>query len=341
LICLHVYIEGALGKYQDNICGTSLDEPKVASPHAHYQILASLPDLKLSPQRTIISSILLRAAYGGMGGDMQMLRHSVAQWTTRFDLLSSSSPSTSHLHDVLQTTSPPVSPNNLHLYLHQQYLSSLSPYFQFSLPDLTAETISCFLPAIEEFIQRSLPLLNSTSSLSALNHLTDSFLSNHLRFDPTRHLIPEGIDFHCDSQMIPSLARLLNTSPDLHAAYQKWFGSNFEKRSETDRSSKLQLDSQQSYLRATIWLFRSSINLRNCADWSHLPSPGDPAVLERMNSIRDHEIKVSQLQKEETLKEKAKFAGLWRIICPLVNEYSSKKLLQLRETLFLPSVTNA
>lgn len=313
VICLHVYIEGALGKYQDIICGIPLEETKPSLPHPHPH-LASITDIELSAQRTLICSVLLRASYGGMEGDMKMLRHSVAQWATRFRLLSSS---TTHL----LVSQPPVSPQH-HLYLHQQYFSSLTQYFHFFLPDLTQDINSCSLSAIEEFIQHSLPLLSSPT----LSSHTESFLSCHLLFDSTHHLISEGIDFHCDSQMIPSLVRLLNTSPDLHEAYQKWFE---KERSGTDRSPKLQLDSQQNYIKATIWLFRSSINVRRAAVWSDLIPDTD----ERMKNIFDHEMRVWRQEKEATLNEKAKFSGLWRILCPLVNEYSQKKLRHLRERL--------
>jgi hypothetical protein len=60
-----------------------------------------------------------------------------------------------------------------------------------------------------------------------------------------------------------------------------------------------------------------------------------------MKTVTDHEMKIWQQGKEATLNEKAKFAGLWRIICPLVSEYSQKKLRHLRETiLFPPSLPN-
>jgi hypothetical protein len=321
LICLHIYIEGTLSKYQDLICHVPVDDGQVKThqpslPRTH-PILASITDLQPSSERTIVTSILIRAAYGGMEGDIRMLRHSVAQWTTRFFF--SSSPNVSENS----------SSNNDHLYLHQSYTSSLTSYFHHSLPVFDQSTHSFSLSEINQYLQQTLPLICSPSHQQSLFQSTQSFLSSSLIFDPTRHLVSEGIDFHCDFQFIPTITRAINTNPQLSKAYQKWHHSTF------GDNSNHSMESQQKYLKLTVWYFRSAINVRKIADWNQT------ALLNQVNQkprdgrviFTDHELIVGQDDLNRTLEQKAQLAGLWRIICPLVAEYSLGKLDQLREKL--------
>lgn len=326
LICLHIFIDGCLGKVKDIICDVPFEPPSSSSSSSSQSssssfvppIQTSILDLQISPQRTMLTSLLLRAAYGGMKGDVKMIRHIASQWATRFSTQS--------------TNFQGITQSYEHLYLHTNFVSQLHPFFHLSIPNLAPHTTPVPIQEINHYLHDTLPLLGSQSGYDALKNFTQSFLSRYFLFDVSSHLVSEGIDFHCDALFIPSLVRAINTSPNLSAAYQEWYRSKFEKDSQ--KKDDVLLDTQQGHLSSAVWYFRSAVNIRKTKDWNL--SSNNPSNTQGLFKIfTEHELSVFERQQVKTLNEKAELAGLWKIICPLVNDYSQKKLSSLKEYLFV------
>jgi hypothetical protein len=92
---------------------------------------------------------------------------------------------------------------------------------------------------------------------------------------------------------------------------------------------------QEKSLKSAVWLFRSATNVRKIADWNRIVSLDQTTPIPEEGRIifSDHELMACEIDLKSTLEQKAQFAGLWRIICPLVNEYSLSKLDHLRDKL--------
>jgi len=186
--------------------------------------------MALGAGRSLVVSIILRAALGGMSGDVKMLKSAAVLWKSRifrkYDY-----------DDNSYGVSPPgIIPHNeveksiCHSYLDESYLNSLSShglwgtrllerFKQSEWETKLSHEYSEYL-TLEKWIRGPAP--DSFRDISVCMKLRQS------------DFLPEGIDFHCDWKMLPALLDKV------------WGGPEST------------LDEEQ--IKSLIWMFRSSIN---------------------------------------------------------------------------------
>ena len=199
-----------------------------------------LSKTKPSPGRCLVASLLIRCSYGGMECDVHMLADYSLLWYHRLLFPCTASNSSSHSTNTPQESicAKDASP---YTYLSSSYISSLcleGPFAAICLDVFTGFDKDCLSLSLQRLVHQSYGTSNDLP-LSA------------------DCLIPEGIDFHCDSQLIKHL---------LHQS--AGHGIN-----EKD-------------IKACIWLFRSSVNIRK-------PLPFEEIILVHQ-LIKEKEIKEKQ-----------------------------------------------
>jgi len=144
------------------------------------------------------------------------------------------------------------------------------------------------------------PLLPNTTTTNTTNTISNTSLS-------WKDVILEGIDFHCDHQLIPYLlSRLSNTTTTTTTSTTPTKTTNTSHTTTTSAISEMNIKS-------TIWLFRSSINTHKL--WSIILSGEEEAIYQQWLKGQ--------------CKEKQQLAIIWKYICTLLREYSQSKLTQI------------
>lgn len=121
LTCLQMYVESVSCKYIDFVCELPANDTVLTPAPACEEIMGrsldsngceeipedcvlhsdSFWDIRgPSARRTLVGCILIRAAYGGMKGDVNLLQTSAVQWATRFELLSDTRASATIVRDA-------------------------------------------------------------------------------------------------------------------------------------------------------------------------------------------------------------------------------------------------
>ena len=176
------------------------------------------------PRRTLLISILLRASYGGMVGDMKLLHSAATIWAYRLF------PTVLGVTDIIPAVEHSVLPG----YLCEEYCLDIQS---------TAYGAVCLMSRCYESVE---------TKTSDLDH--DCFpeeLCTSLELPMlSASYIEEGFDFHCDVNLISHIVKGISASADLNA----WV-SRFSER----ESDEFVLENA---IKTTIWLFRSSTNTR-------------------------------------------------------------------------------
>ena len=185
--------------------------------------------MALSAGRSLVVSIILRAALGGMSGDVNMLKSAAVLWKNRLFRKYDSGNSTGELASDI-TPYNEKEKSICHSYLDESYLNSLSSHglwgtrllerFKQSEWETKLSHEHSEYPTLEKWIIGPAP--ESFRDLSLCLKLRQS------------DFLPEGIDYHCDWKMLPALLDKV------------WGGPEST------------LDEEQ--IKSLIWMFRSSVN---------------------------------------------------------------------------------
>lgn len=186
-----------------------------------------LDRLENGASRCIISSLLLRASFGGMTGDVLMLTSAAEQWTKRlFDKTSR----------ILSQPASCSSGVDAHFqnYLDASYIDSLMqiPWGQRVLERFAVSSLSGAGGEINDAEFCLLKELWDAQFTDSGDRSKGASLSKALALRQL-DIIPEGVDFHCDWKLVPFVV---------------------EKCDMQEHS----LD--EIKIKSLIWMFRSSIN---------------------------------------------------------------------------------
>lgn len=234
LVTLQVILEVTLAETRDNeyhIDANTTEEQKGTEE------VFGIETVSPGAIRGLLCSLVLRASFGGMPGDMHMLQSAAVQWKRRLVDVGSSSTSWNNLDDAILQQ---------HTYLCSSYLQDIATsYWGVKLIKRYCLDTHAVTPCDELRTIRQLMMNpNDMKKLSLIFPLRQE------------DLLIEGIDFHCDWKLIPSLKEKMKA--DIHNVF-------FD-----DERAKL-----------LIWTFRSSINNHRLDDFDeHGMSPGQ-LVLER------------------------------------------------------------
>lgn len=264
-------------------------------------------DLPSCARRTLIVSILMRMSYGGTSGDMSLLHVAAICWTHRlFQNMESLVPEAGVNEAEMNAAS------EMPVYLHPAYVSDvlMAPYgrhcMQTWVNNHNAETQNKVRSIINYPVMKSklctgVEDMNSENVLK-LRDIELVYLGDFVELLPiSNSFVLDGIDFHCDTKLIPHIIRDINGSPIL----ESWM---------TDNSVVGDVN-LESAIKMAIWIFRSSTNTRKLFEG---------CSLEEQTIIKNYTA--------EKLLSKVKYAGLWRVICPSIISYSSRKEAELCRT---------
>jgi hypothetical protein len=256
-------------------------------------MLTSLPS---NASQTLVASILLRRAFGGMIGDMELLEDFAVLWTHRLQ----------GLHTIRTPISGKLQEKSLaHTILNMQYLNelcrsgSLCPNSGFrTWGHQLLSGFEHYPNHLLEFFETSYD--HAINMQHATNHAMRLWLQ--LKSDASPQLLAltaedlsiEGIDNQCDWTIMDVL--MDKCALDI----QELLSSN---SNELCTREIIVEKIQQS-----IWFFRSSLNVHKL--WKV-----QPCELAKHEASVDH-----QLHAKESLR------GVWRIVCPHVNTYCTAKL---------------
>lgn len=293
-VCMQIYVESLGSRMLDciNYAPQNFDFTRVSrppSPVADEKRVAEkgvhIVDIPATARRTLVVSLLLRASYGGMDCDISLLNAAATCWAHRLT------------SDTCESAMSAESPTSL--YLHHDYCSEVSSVQYGNV------TFQCTnVPDSGDGLLRGVvryPLSKKQSLVSGFEALESMFDSSNRqatenKLPPiTDSLIEEGIDFHCDSKMIPFIMSGIRGSNDL----DKWLRDH----------DIVGVEMLESTIKTLIWTFRSSTNIRQ------LFSPTTAKEREVMESYT-----------AQQLSEKKKYAALWRIVCPVISAYCSRRI---------------
>jgi hypothetical protein len=172
-------------------------------------------------------------------------------------------------------------------------------------PTLSIPTMQVISPTTGKTLKVTLPSWLST--LFANLHL--SIHGFHaMRTLSWNEIIPEGIDFHCDPQIIPFvLSRIPKGTLISMVSTSHGGGGGGHDYSNTINTLASEL------IKSTIWMFRSSTNTHKL--WSEVLSEKEVELY-------------SEFVKEQCTQKKC-LAIVWKYICNLLREYSQQKLTQI------------
>lgn len=256
--CISIFVEAAHSSISDYPMSS------VTSPDFSVDMTGSV--------KTLIHSVLFRAAYGGMAHDIVLLVDAANQCMQRY----------AEREEVNEKLS--------HKYLHSDYLGDLQHQ-----PDL--EQLLCLrMSPPDDSITLSQLFTELYNHLGA--NLTGSttegvFALLTLQLAAS-DLIIEGIDHIADRQLVPHIVSRLHQN----AEFESW--RNLQNVEDTPR-----------VVEQCIGTFRSFVNVR-----------------------REHR-SLDTTEVSRRLQEKKFLSGLWRLICPMVKEYCSKRLADFAKSLRL------
>lgn len=261
---------------------------------------------------TLIASLLIRSSYGGMHFDRVMLEDYASIWFRRLN---------NHLV-ITENNSYPSSFGSLTSYLDRKYLvdiyqsgclcSSCICQSCYNYHSASSSPKSILMPSwgmqlINAFIfipQNDILDLHASClhSLQATYLLDSSREAKTLTVPLQADLVPEGIDFHIDWNLIDHLY-------EVH-------GSDLVKKLKESSSSLQGLNIVENYseetiknfLKTLIWTFRSGVN--NHKIWT--------LSVSEENTFRH--------QQSQELEKKQRLAMFWRIIASSISSYCSKKV---------------
>lgn len=290
--------------------------------------IKSLYDLVSNPAwKTIIASLFIRASYGGMSFDRVMLEKYGLLWLSR--ILTRKSTTNTSSSSTTFTSS----------FLHTEVLNNFS-WFDYdgsplsSLNNWGAEMLSVYqisssgssLPSINQLNTRIDHLLKSRPR-DGQSEISGDLL--HPVWIRSSDLVAEGIDFHCDWNLITYVIE--NGKSDLI----RYFLSHAELMDLEDNNATStitviikdndfeNLEQVSNYLKQVVWIFRSSVSGHRL--WPYLLQPMTINLYAEVETYQEEEI--------FTLKKKETLAGLWRIICPWISQYCERKIKQLSSLL--------
>lgn len=322
LYYIKIVIEAFLCESYDVLCMDYVNQNANDSTNiqSHNIDLSLLPNSSL---RTIIASILLRELYGGMKGDMEMIFGYASLWLKRFDSTTKQSVASNitMVGDYVIDPNTVESINNIYksTILHREYMTSLitcnEKWGSLFICKMN-ESIDRFDNAVSveesnDIIKEINHILNDKNSLFH-NNISLKSLISHIHSDLliSEYFIPEGIDFHCDSNLIPHVIHCIHNSESLSKNIASWIGTY---NSSIGTDSLLHIENIGEYIKSAIWYFRSSRNIRIV--W---------------NQLSEMELDYNQSKNKEKLNEKRKYCGLWQLICPVINQYCKNKLPLVR-----------
>ena len=180
---------------------------------------ASMIDLAKLPQgvgRDLVASLLLRASFGGMPGDMEMLSRAAFSWFNRF----------LEKEVALNTCSIELRPStelSFSFFLDDSYIFPLrTTSWGTTLLDRFLKEELC---SEQDFLEKA---FNSEDPKQTEMFFAKEFCLRRI------DIIPEGIDFHCDWNLVPFIFDRIEQSVDL------------------------KLDEER--IKFLIWTYRSSMN---------------------------------------------------------------------------------
>jgi hypothetical protein len=361
-------------------------EPTINSETGNLPCLFELIESK--SWRTLIASLFIRASYGGMGFDRMMLEKYGLLWSMRvLKFQSFTTKVLNYPHTTLEDFQVPF-------YLSTEYVfdlcgpvgssdcpqnpwgvEMLKNFFNKKVANITTEASSSsssssvqkdyepYFTGISRELETALTNFNETPSM---NHQYKSS-SSTCYINSMEDIILEGIDFHCDWSLIPSLIQssktqliqyfkdhpnVVNldnfddTQPTVEFTFpEEGNSSKQDKISANPTTEIMEKDKLEGYLRSVIWIFRSSVNAHKL--WPFLLSQSlgfnttastilSPASLTKIRStdgyplIYFNEVSTHQLYEENTLLKKNRLAGLWKIICIPIKNYCEQKMRKFR-----------
>jgi hypothetical protein len=302
------------------------------------------------PRRTLVVSILLRASYGGMACDMHLLHAAAAAWTHRLltpagqgvadadadadagaDSVDRRIVSNSKDYDYECLNNSKDGGAVVSSYLHNEYCSDIvqMPYGRHVLPNRSDWKCSvgdrqniaiiigyptrrkCLLPPSSDQCGAAVDLsmiedvfLNRSAVSRGGSNITNAVPELPVLISSS--FIEEGVDFHCQSKMIPHIVNGLRGSPELDIWMAKLpISAN---NSVSDSSNRL-----EDFLKSSIWIFRSSTNTRQLFEG---------ATRQEADILRCHTASL--------LIEKERYAGLWRLACPLVISFCKRVVTEMQ-----------
>jgi hypothetical protein len=224
-LCLRIVREIASCPHRDHPCHAN-DGSQADSSYASGN---DMPATWLS----LLSSMLLRASYGGMAGDIDMMVSTTAAWRQR-------------LHRSSTGTCPSrLQPGQSLSYLHDEYLTSL-------------QDLELGIQLVETYTKNEVIESEAFSSLSADGR---ELVSGNHRLS-VEDIVPEGIDHICDWQLVGFLT-------NKHMAELRAF--NEARVNSLDAFDRYAMDEAahlDELVKSAIWMFSSSSNMRQLWPYS-------------------------------------------------------------------------
>ena len=200
-------------------------------------LLQQLLDISNNSHKTTLLSMIFRFCYGGMKGDMEMLKEYMKTWHSRFSIDSNSNADTFAPNLVMRS------------YLHDRYLMefgnlnllTLFPSTDIKTTDNNAKLLDNLTNIIMIDIKNYFNHENNPSNPVASN---DKEIPTVLNLTASSDLNIFGIDHICDSGLVPYIQNL-----------------------KRDEITECLANAESEYnnvdaIKECIWLFRSSINNR-------------------------------------------------------------------------------
>ena len=286
-----------------------------------------LSDLPQGAPRTLVASLLLRAAYGGMAGDCSMLEGFARRWAVR--LFPSAFGGDTRSDYLVSVRRPPLS-LALGAYLSSEAegptedLWAASPWGAASLLAYSDEREGEGEGEREGVLD---PHSRCTKEVASLLHIYNKGITGEgislpeLPLQPS-DLMPEGIDPHCDFKMLTHLTETCGAAVRRCLAAEVASSQSVSAPVSAPASQPAMVSDEEVSLAisSALWIFRSSTNTRG-ETW--LRPIGDDS----------HQDLAAALHSEELLAKKKAKSRVWACIAKEATLYVSARVAELSRRL--------
>ncbi len=290
-----------------------------------------LHSLPLGAPRLLVVSLLFRAAYGGLRGDVRMLEEYARLWAVRFYCTKGASADDSAYMTSSRTDFMLIP--TLKYSLHHGFLTEIANIGQWGMNLVLSFVKSSSLPerrALHTKACSCLPhgdISRSPESGTTLENTTYVQQENILNLENGRNihpmrliykeyplrmsdLVPEGFDFHCEPALVQYVLNAIGGADVILQAKSKGEVMTTENSTPSER-----LDHAIEILHQVVWYFRSSNNVR---------------------TIWNLHITTSTSSSSSLLNIKKQLAKVWSLIAKPISRYSEGRLVEVAQRLKLP-----
>lgn len=278
-----------------------------------------LSDLPLGAPRTLVASLLLRAAYGGMAGDCSMLEGFARRWAQRFFPTAFGTTTSEEWGSVRRCPPPSLSVG--------AYLSSEAGGFMEDLWASSPWGAAGLLAYSDEGEGKGEGVLDPnsryTKDVASLLQIYNKGIAGggislpELPLQPS-DLVPEGIDQHCDFKMLSHLTETRGAA--VRSCLAAEIASSQSASASVSQPAVVSDEEVNLAISSALWLFRSSTNTRG-ETWLR-PMGADP-----------HQDLAAALHSEELLAMKKAKSKVWACIAKEASLYVSARVAELSRRL--------